>query len=412
MAARFGTTESTGSSTSTSSTPGDKVLHTVVAPIASEEFIVFFCCDINVSNVATRCKVDLKVDGATIATFSPRNRDTTQWNNIFFFEQVLSKSANFDCEIEFSSTDNTNTVTIKNARIVVWNYTEYKSRLDLQYASDNTGRGLTAAYAAAATKTFTPVAAGNYLTFGAGGYSPGSATVNSIMRINSNGVFVPFASGTDEHASKLMESAVTDAFYNFNAARMLTLAEASAVHSIEAKNSSGTLGTWQHTRLLMFRADAFLSTVLTQQDTDTASVDTNATTTYETRGNISTPTPPVSMQHLILVNCELGCVVSTPEIEFPEARIRVATVEVQNTVFDTQDTTAPTQFLGLGHCSIRTDSVAFAVDTQHRIRGPLVDDESGLKNSSIVIIREDGVIVHSLATPRVSIMADVPGVVG
>ena len=142
--AQFTSTESLAQSTTTSSTPGDKVVHTVTTP-SGRNYIVFFSCQTSVSNVATRSKVDLKVDGVIIATFSPRVNNNAEDDNIFFFEKVTGKSSDFDCEIEFSSTDNTNTARIENARIVLWDYTDV-SGLDLQYGSDDNNFWFTSSY--------------------------------------------------------------------------------------------------------------------------------------------------------------------------------------------------------------------------------------------------------------------------
>lgn len=384
--AKFTSTESLGASTSVSSTPTNKVTHTITSP-TGKSYIIFFIADTNVSNTATRCKVDLIVDGATIATFSPKFFNNAEDHNVFFFEKVTGKTANFDCKIDFSSTDNTNTATISNARIVAWEYSAW-SGLDLQYASDNTNRALPASFDTnGATISFTPSSTGNYFVLGCGGIAPNSTTISSIMRLEVDSSLFPFATDTNAYWSREAPATVTDAFHNFNVGTRQNLSgTGTRTLRISARNESGTTGTWQYTRVLCFREDAF--TTSNYQEVNTAAEQTTTSTTYQAVGSATTATPSAAKDYLIIVCNQLGQNFDTAEAERTQGRVLVAGAEVQMAEFRPKEISSPGDYISLGHASVRNDSAAFTVATQFRMQN-VFDNTATTKNSFILILRDD-----------------------
>lgn len=389
--AQFTTTESLGATNTTSSTPSDKLTHSVTSP-TGRKYIIFFACDITVNNVATRAKVDLYVDGSLIATFSPRQFNANEVLNVFFFEQVTGKTANFDCKIQISSTNNSNQATISNARIVAWDYTDLEDDLDLHYGADNTNRSLPASFDDnGARVSFTPPSTGNYFVLGAVGVAPGSTTVSALVRMLIDGTSNPFASDTNEYGAREAPAAVTDAFYNFNFGTRQSLASgASRTIEIEARNESGTTGTWQYSRVLAFREDAFVSSNYAEADT-ASTYSQGQSTSYNTRATVTTTDPGVDAKdYLILAGGWADDIGDTAENERGELTITVAGTQVQELEERTKEpATAPSDFLSLGHASLRNDAAAFTVLTRIRAQGSPTDNDVQAKNSWIIILRDD-----------------------
>lgn len=400
--AQFTTTESTGDSTSTSSTPADKVVHTVTSP-TGRKYIIFFSCNFTVANLATRCKVDLKIDGVQVATFSPRFAATAEEHNVFFFEQVTGKTASFDCEIEFSSTNNSNIATIRNARIVAWDYTDIEGSLDIRYAADNNNVGLTTTYDDGASVAFTPGTTGNYFILGCAGVAPGSTTAEALARLDIDGTFLPFLTDTVVYWGVEAAAAVTDAFFNFCMGTRKSLDNTSHTIKVSAASESGNVGTWQYSRVLAFREDAFTSS--NYAESDTAAEDANATTTFETRATVTTTDPGVaSKDYLVLAGGSVGQSGDTFEAERSEQNIEIDNVQQIVMEHRAKDLT---DHLSLGGAIMKSTDAAFTVDYAHRLQAPC-DNASQSKNSWIIILRDD-VVVGGAAVKTLPILGAGPG---
>ncbi len=396
MAENLATTESLAESTTTSSTPQNKVTHTVSSPQSSDEFIVFFSCDLRSANVTTRCNVDLKIDGSIVATFSPRvaaGGASFEWNNVFFFEKVTGKSANFDCAIDYSSTDGTNTVGIKNARIVVWKYSAW-SGLDLQYGSDNTNRALPSSFDTnGASVSFTPPSAGNYFILACAAIAPGSTSVSSIARLEVDTSYFPVLTNSTGYWAREAPSVVSNAFLNFNVGTRQNLTASAHTLRVSARNESGTTGTWQYTRVLAFREDAFTDKYYTEADTSTP--DTNSSSSYETRATVTTSSPGSTKTYLVIAGAHHGVQGDALEAERSEMTIVVDGTEVQESEVRWKEVSAPADYLAIGHASLKATASPFTVLTRHRMAA-FVDDASYTKNSFIIILRDD---ITSSSTP-------------
>lgn len=384
---RFTTTEALGSSTTTSSTPSTKLTHTVTNP-TGKSYIIFFSCQTTISNVASRPKVDLLVDGAQVATFSTRFNNSNEDHNTFFFEQVTGKTASFDCVIQLSSTDNTATATILNARIVAWDYTGMVG-LDLQYGADDNNVGLTSSYDVGATVSFTPPSTGNYFVLGCAGISPGSTSEEALARLDVDGTFYPFLTDTVVYWGRESPSVVTDAFNSFCTGTRQSLATGgSRTVRVSAASETSSVGTWQYSRVLAFREDAFLSSNFASADT--AAEDANTSETYETRATVTTTDPGVNAKdYFILAGISGGQSGDTAEAERTQLNVTIAgtlAIMMEHRPKDLTD------HLSLGVAAYRSDAAAFTVITQHRLQASL-DNTSQAKSSWIIILRDDTDII-------------------
>ena len=394
--AQFTTTVSTGSSTTTSSTPTTKVTHTVTSP-TSRTYIIFFSAEIISANTATRCKVDLLVDGATVVTFSPRVMNNAEDDTIFFFERVTGKVSNFDCVIQFASTDNTNTVTILNARIVAWDYTDVTG-LDLQYNAADPNTTLPTSFdTTGATSTFTPGSQGNYFVLGCGAISPGSISEESIARLGVDSAFFPFLTDTVSYWAREAPAVVAAAYYSFAVGTRQNLTAASHTVRVSMRQeTTGSLGSWRYTRVLAFREDAFTSSNYTSADT--GAEDANTTTTYETRATVTTTDPGVGAKdYLILAGQYIGQSGDTAEAERSQTHIRIDTVEQIMMEYRPKDLT---DHMDGTVAVMKNTADAFTVDTQHRLQNDL-DNTSQAKDSWIIILRDDvvaGSVIKTIDT--------------
>ena len=384
MTTMFAQTASLSGSTTSSSTPQNKVTHTVTSP-SGQSFIVFFSASVTVSNTATRAKVDLVVDGSQVATFSPVPSNAQEDHNVFFFQQVTGKSSNFDCKIDYSSTNGANNVTITDAAVTVWRY-DTIAGLDLQYAEANSSStGLTASYVDGASVTFTPTSTGNYFALGALGIAPGSTTVSALARLDVNGTLYPIASDTTAYWAREAQSAVSEAYYSFNAGTRQSLTGgANRTIKVQASNESGTTGSWRYSRVLAFREDAF--TTSNYGSADTASENSTTSLTYVSRASVTTDTPGASSDYLVIAGMHHGLLVVPSEAERSQARIVVDGTEVQMSEMRYKEPSTPSDRLALGTAYMHTDSAAFTVTTEHRLQND-TDDSSNAKSSYIIILK-------------------------
>lgn len=398
----FLSTESLGASTRTSSTPIDKVSHTVESPTA-QEFIIFFSASTGVSNLATRCKVDLIVDGVTVASFSPRYKQTTENQGIFFFHKVTGKTANFDVKIQYSSTDNTNIVTIQNARIVVWRY-DTIDNLDLQYAEANSSAGgLTASMANGASVSFTPPTTGDYIVLGAEGLSPGSTSVSVLAQLLADGTAYPIVNNTTGRWAREAPAVVANAYHSFFAFARKSLASGSSrTLSVQAQNESGTTGQRQYSRVLAFRVDAFAS--LFFNEADTATEHTTTSTTYVTRSTVSASAPASASDYFILAGAIHGAVVVTPEAELYQAHVLVDGSEAFMEQFSYQEQSGPADRLSMGYAGLVNKSAGFTVSIEHRMQNR-TDDTAAMKNNFVLIIKAEDVVTEKTVTAKGKILA-------
>jgi len=286
---------------STTTTASDQTKVTLTfTPDASSTYVYIWNADIQATTGTTYDNiVTLKNNaGTTLSTSNFESKDTTDFATIsgIAFETFGASPTSQSVTLTYRTETATNSVGIKNARIVAIKLTAADAYVENTADSSTTGTSLSTA----TTLTFTPATTGNYLILGSAETRSSSTTVtvNSQITYSGTGYSIAAARSNDitNYVSGLMQASVGS----------LTATS----KSITLQFSSGSAGTTvncRRARLLALRLDEFSDSSIT---TDTSSTSTTSLT-YATKTTTDTTVSP-ELSYLVIGTAAIGPSTGSP----------------------------------------------------------------------------------------------------
>ncbi|KKU25658.1 MAG: hypothetical protein UX37_C0016G0002 [Microgenomates group bacterium GW2011_GWA2_46_16] len=265
-------------------------------PVESSNWLILFSAEVksSASNDAD-IAVFFNVNGADKSSIVESCGSTSiDYRNVSGFYYVTGQTAQQTYKIDFNRI-NTNTASIKNARIVA--IRTDVAGADVRYAEslgEATNIGTT--YGARATLSFTPATAGDYLVLACcEGRSDDAATSwGARVNQNSGALYVPILTTGIEHY--IQEDVNTGVWQPFFAGRVINLAASAQTLAIETVGESGSTADTRAHRIIAIR----LSNVYTYGNAQTDTAATNTATTPGVRNTLNT-TAPGSVKECLIV---------------------------------------------------------------------------------------------------------------